>query len=317
MNVRLPATLLLLCTLFCCGCDLETAVETALQTAQQAQQGGRSVPVDRSSETLRIASFNIQVFGSSKEKKPHVMRVLADVVRRFDVVAIQEFRSKDQSVIDRFVAQINAPGYDYQSVVGPRLGRTSSKEQYIYLFDASRLELDPASIYTVADPQDLLHREPLVSRFRVRSPSGEAGFSFTLVNIHTDPDETDQELDALADVFQAVQHNGSGEDDVILLGDLNVDSYHLGELGRLPGIGCAIVDLKTNTRLSKTYDNLVFDTRATQEYTGNSGVLNLMQQYDLTEEQALDVSDHLPVWAEFQLQEAPSGPVAARPLQAR
>ncbi len=41
--------------------------------------------------------------------------------------------------------------------------------------------------------------------------------------VHTDPDETDTELDALDDVFAAVQRSGNGEDDVILLGDLNVD----------------------------------------------------------------------------------------------
>ena len=40
---------------------------------------------------MKIASFNIQVFGRSKLRRP-VMKVLCDVVRRFDVLAIQEVR---------------------------------------------------------------------------------------------------------------------------------------------------------------------------------------------------------------------------------
>jgi hypothetical protein len=44
-------------------------------------------------DTIKVASFNIQVFGTSKLGKPEVMDVLAKVVRRFDVVAIQEVRS--------------------------------------------------------------------------------------------------------------------------------------------------------------------------------------------------------------------------------
>ena len=57
----------------------------------------------------------------------------------------------------------------------------------------------------------------------------ERAFTFTLVDIHTDPDETKTELNALADTFVGVQQNGSGEDDVILLGDLNVDENNLGK----------------------------------------------------------------------------------------
>jgi nicotinamidase-related amidase len=74
-----------------------------------------------------------------------------------------------------------------------------------------------------------------VAHFRVRGISPEQAFTFTLADIHTDPDESDTELDALADVFVAVRQAGT-EDDVILLGDLNVDEYHFGRLGQLPDI---------------------------------------------------------------------------------
>lgn len=264
--------------------------------------------------TVLIASFNIQVFGTSKLQKTPVMAVLADIVRRFDVVAIQEVRSTDDTVVPQFVTLINSAGRAYDFVIGPRLGRTNSKEQYAILFDTTRIEVDPRSVYTVPDPQDFLHREPLVARFRVRGVPPNQAFTFTIVDIHTDPDETDTELNALGDVFVSVQRNGTGEDDVILLGDLNVDEYHLGNLGRLPGIGYAISGVPTNTRRNKTYDNIVFDRRTTVEYTGRSGVLDMMTAYGLSEDQALEVSDHLPVWAEFSAYEGWSGgPIAQQP----
>jgi deoxyribonuclease-1-like protein len=263
-------------------------------------------PTNDSSDTIKIASFNIQVFGTSKLKKPEVMDVLAKVIRKFDVVAIQEVRSTDDNVLPTFVNLINAAGATYDFVIGPRLGRTNSKEQYAFVFNAARINVDRASVYTVPDPSDLLHREPLVARFHVRGEPAARMFSFSLVNIHTDPDETKTELNALADVFTSVQNNGSGEDDVILLGDLNVDEFHLGRLGQLPDIAHAIKGVKTNTRRTKMYDNIVFNGRATTEFTGRAGVFDLMKEFSLTEAQALAISDHMPIWAEFSVHESGS-----------
>ena len=108
-----------------------------------------------------------------------------------------------------------------------------------------------------------------------------------------------KELDALADVFQAVQQDGDGEDDVILLGDLNVNERHLGRLGKLRDIKHALSSVKTNTRGTKSYDNIVFNGKATVEYTGRFGVLDLMREFHLSKAEALKVSDHMPVWAVF------------------
>lgn len=269
-----------------------------------------SVAVD---DTIRIATFNIQVFGTSKSKKPQVMDTLAKIVRRFDLVAIQEVRSTDDMVVPRFVDLINAQGGAYRHVIGPRLGRTSSKEQYAFIFDSRRIAVDTRSLYTAPDPDDFLHREPFVARFSTICPPGRQPFTFNLVNIHTDPDETGTELNALDDVFVSVQNNASRDDDVILLGDLNVDDRHLGELGRLPSIAWVVSGQKTNTRLTKSYDNILFDRRATGEFTGRWGVLNLMDEFGLSSSEALRVSDHMPVWAEFSACEAPATVVAARP----
>lgn len=271
-------------------------------------------PPARSTGSVRVATFNIQVFGKSKAGKPQVMDVLARIVRNFDLVAIQEIRCSDEDLLPNFVELINSDGAHYDYVIGPRLGRTVSKEQYAFVFDLATIEVDRSQLYTVADPDDLLHREPLVGWFRVRGPPPDQAFTFSLVNIHTDPDETDQELDVLDDVYRVVRDDGRREDDVIILGDLNVDDQHLGQLGQISGMTWVVSGTPTNTRGTSQYDNIVFQRQATSEFAGRAGIFDYMRQYNLSMEEALEVSDHMPVWAEFSAYEGGQpGRIAARP----
>ncbi len=263
--------------------------------------------------TIRIASFNIQVFGNTKAGKPYVMYTLADIVRQFDIVAIQEVRSKNEYLIPNFVKLINKTGRKFDHVIGPRLGRTTVKEQYVYLFDTQRVAIDPQSVYTVGDPDDLLHRPPLVATFRTREVDPDEAFTFTLVNTHTDPDEVPEELSALAEVYRVVRRSSRGEDDIILLGDFNTDDRRLGRLGQLPSVLPLIAGVWTNTRQNKQYDNLILHRPSTTEYVGRSGVFDVMRQYNLNQKQALEVSDHFPVWAEFSVYERDfAGRIASR-----
>jgi deoxyribonuclease-1-like protein len=287
--------------------DIKGLERFKLGAPQQVNNTGNEIstgiPVQRTGETIRIATFNIQVFGESKAQTAPVMDILARVARNFDVIAIQEVRARSQDVIPSFVEQINSAGRRYDYVIGERLGRTTSKEQYAFIFDTQSVEVDRQQLYTVADPDDLLHREPLVALFRVRGPSPENAFTFTLVNVHTDPDEVPQEMNVLDDVYMAVRNDGRNEDDVILLGDFNADDQHLGDVGRLSGITWVISGMPTNTKGTHQYDNLIFTEQATREFTGRGGVFDFMREYNLTMEQAEKVSDHLPVWAEFSIYE--------------
>jgi endonuclease/exonuclease/phosphatase family metal-dependent hydrolase len=269
-------------------------------------------PVERSGTTVRVASFNIQVFGEKKLANQQAAEILARVVRYFDVVAVQEIRDASDDLLPRFLSLVNSDGSHYDYVIGPRLGRTNSKEQYAFIYNAASVECDRQNVYTVDDPDDLLHREPLVAGFRVRGPPPEQAFTFTLVAIHTDPDEAQAELNVLDDVFRAVRNDGRGEDDIILLGDLNADDHHLGELGQVGYITWVVSGVPTNTRGTHLYDNILFDSRSTVEYARQAGVFDLMGEFHLSMQQALAVSDHLPIWAEFSLEEGGVGALAAQ-----
>jgi deoxyribonuclease-1-like protein len=258
--------------------------------------------------TIKIASFNIQDFGQAKSQKSEVMLTLAYIVRQFDVVAIQEISSQDQQLIPQFVALINQPmragdpGRFYDFIIGPRVGNSVAKEQFAYLFDSKKIICDKTNAYTIGDPENLISREPHVARFATLAPP-ESAFTFTLINVHTDPDIMRTELDALAEVYRVVRRAGVDEDDVIMLGDFNADDVNLGRLGQIPGIWPLIRGVFTNTRQNKLYDNIIMHQPSTTEYAGKSGVFDVVRQFNMTTQQAEAVSDHFPVWAEFSVYE--------------
>jgi len=271
----------------------------------------------RLGETIRVATWNIQAFGEAKLQDPAAMNIIVQVLRNFDVIAIQEVRAISQDVVPELVNQLNAGGqHHYDYVLGPRLGRTSSKEQYAFIFDMASIEVDRNQLYTLDDKDDLLHREPLVGWFRTRLAPEQAqlAFTFSLVNVHTDPDEVDRELDVMDDVLFAVQADDRHEDDTILLGDFNVNDRNLRQFGKVNGLAWVVSNTPTNTRGSAQYDNMFFLRAATPEFTGRGGVYDYLREFNLSIDQALKVSDHLPVWAEFSVYEGGRpGPVASRP----
>ncbi|WP_153558522.1 endonuclease/exonuclease/phosphatase family protein [Roseimaritima sediminicola] len=282
------------------------------------------VGTSKLNDRIRIASFNIQKFGKSKSSDVNVMGVLATVMAQFDVVAIQEVLSADSKPVQKLVDRINAQGGRYAWTASRPIGRTSYVEQYAFVWDTTRIRLVPESAYLVSDPEDRMHREPMVATFQtIVSPiSGREGFRFTLINVHTDPDEVtfdgpENELNVLDDVYRSVrqyEYSRHREEDFILLGDLNVDRDHLYELGQIHGIESVAGDQPTNTAGTKVYDHILVDRATTSEFTGEAGVLEFVRHLKLTPEQAKLVSDHQPVWAEFSSYEQPAfGSIATRP----
>lgn len=256
-------------------------------------------------QTIRIATFNLGVYGQAKMGDPAAMETLARIIRNFDIVAVQEIRSRDQGAMPALVDHINRLGHQYDFVIGPRLGRTDQKEQLGFLFDTRTVTVDRNQLYTLYDPDDLVHREPFVAMFRALAAPPQRAFTFTLVNVHTDPDLIDQENRLLMQIVQEVRRDGRNEDDIIMLGDFNDSASDLTRLLMSPpDIMWALPnDTPTNTRGDAQYDNIFFSRQFTDEFTGRSGLFDLIRQFNLTTEQALRVSDHMPVWAEFRTTE--------------
>lgn len=77
--------------------------------------------------TIAIASFNIQIFGQSKISNPEIMNILARIIKRYDVVAIQEIRSEEQDVVPTLLSYVNDGNIKYDYVISERLGRTGAR----------------------------------------------------------------------------------------------------------------------------------------------------------------------------------------------
>ncbi|MEM7473392.1 MAG: endonuclease/exonuclease/phosphatase family protein [Planctomycetota bacterium] len=285
------------------GCDPNSVSPGSDEpaTASSSPQYSSVIP-ERSASKILVGSFNMQRLGKSKMKDPWVMERLAQVVRSFDVIAIQEINNKEQKAIPTLLTYVNKEGANYAYTISPLLGRSERYlEQYAFVYDTTRVRSGQEYTYTVSDQEDMMHREPFVGRFQAVSKSQP--FEFTLVNVHTDPDEVKQELDVLAFVYQQVRQYESPEDDVILLGDLNQAPGKLQQLEQIPSMRSLVGNMPTMTKGEKTNDNILVNAQATLEFTGRSGTFDLEQAFQLSEKDALRLSDHLPVWAEFTLNE--------------
>ena len=255
------------------------------------------------SDTITIASFNIQVFGKSKADKTEVMNIITDIITQFDIVAIQEIRDKSGTAIIKLENLLDATGTDYNIIIGPRLGRTSSKEQYAYIYNTNTIE-QIGEPYTYDDSaEDIFHREPFVAQFRAKN----GNFDVTLITIHTDPDTATEEIYALHEVITQAKQI-TGEPDIIALGDFNSDCKYHQESNRGPlsedSYIYAIQD-SADTNLAKsdcTYDRIIMTKQTTSEdFTGQSGIYHFDVIYRLTYDQAKRVSDHYPVYATFHI----------------
>ncbi|MCA9172166.1 MAG: hypothetical protein KDB23_31080, partial [Planctomycetales bacterium] len=252
---------------------------------------------------IRIATFNVQAFDQIKSRKPAVLDVLARIGREFDVLAIQEIQSRSDDVLPRLVTLMNKTGQEYDFAVGPRVGPDGAQEQYGFVFNRRTVQIDRAELYTVDDRDDLFMYEPFVAWFRTVNAAPQHAFTFSLINLRIDPSTAEQEIEYLDQLLYAVQHDGRQEDDIILAGDLQASAAYLKEAGLSAEIGFAVTDVPTNVVATEAWDNLVFYKTSTAEFTGNAGIFDFLRIYNLTIDQALEVSDHLPVWAEFRIDE--------------
>ena len=249
--------------------------------------------------TLRIGTFNLGSFDSNKLKAAQVMDVVARIAREFDVLAVQGIRSNTDDILPRLISLVNRTGQPCDFAIGERIGPKGSTSQYAFIFNTRTIELDRSELYTVDDRQNLMTYEPFVGWFRSRAAKPKTAFTFSLVNLQIDPDTAQQERDVLDDILFAVRHDGRQEDDVILLGDFQAVPGKFGDLDHVADISFAIVDAPTTVETTATLDNLVFQKSATGEFTGHTGVFDFPRNYNLDLDDALEVSDHLPVWAEF------------------
>ncbi len=262
-----------------------------------AMPSGNQTPSDNV-QTIRIASFRVPALGTAILSKPQSVQMLISILRQYDVVAIQGIQTNRDDVLPLLIDKLNQSGRSYDYLIGPRVGRSQPHQQFAYVFDTSRLETDRYQLYTVDDPEDLIYNEPLVAWFRCKGPPIRDAFTFSLINVAIEPGFADVERSLLPAMVAAIERDGRNEDDWILLGDFCGGNAQLTMFDR-GNVRFAVSDIPTDVAGTQMLDTLLFSSRSTTEFTGRAGAFDFLRKYNLSMEQALELSQHMPVWAEF------------------
>jgi hypothetical protein len=267
--------------------DLRSWLQRPVATEEEQHGAEQHAP-------LRIASFKVRGFHQSSLEDSRSRGVLLEVVRGFDVLTLQGLDSSASAVITGFVSLVNAGGRRYDFVLGPISGRNGRLRRSAVLFDTEKVDLDRGALYAVDDPDHLLAHPPLVAWFRARGVPTASALTFTLMVV----DSKLSELEPLAAACRAVRDDGRGEDDLLVAGDFGGSNSDWAALAELARLAPAITGVPTNTVGDRQEANIYYSAAAV-EFTGRAGVLDLVRQFNLTVDQALAISDHMPVWAEF------------------
>ncbi|XP_040143206.1 deoxyribonuclease-1-like 1 isoform X1 [Ictidomys tridecemlineatus] len=257
-------------------------------------------------EAFRICAFNTQRLTLAKVVMEQVKDTLVRIVARCDIMVLQEVVDSSNNTIS-FLLQELKRRFDgsrrYSSLDSSRLGRSTYKEKYVYIYRSDKTQV--LNSYQYEDEDDLFAREPFVAQFTLPSKILP---SLVLVPLHTTPKDVEKELNALYNVFLDVSQRWQSKE-VILLGDFNADCTSLPKkrLSQLllrteAGFHWVIPDGEdTTVRASThcTYDRIVLHGEGCQSLLQAAAAFNFPKSFQLTEKEALSISDHYPVEVEL------------------
>ncbi|XP_013977718.1 deoxyribonuclease gamma [Canis lupus familiaris] len=262
---------------------------------------------------LRLCSFNVRSFGGAKRENKNAMDVIVKVIKRCDIILLMEVKDSNNMICPTLLEKLNGNsrrGIKYNYVISSRLGRNTYKEQYAFLYKEKLVSVKKYYLYHdyQAGDADVFSREPFVVWFQ--SPF-TAVKDFVIVPLHTTPEASVKEIDELVDVYLDVKRRWKAEN-FIFMGDFNAGcsyvpkkAWKIIRLRTDPGFVWLIGDQEDTTVKSSThcaYDRIVLrgPEIIRSVVPRSNSTFDFQKAFLLTEEEALNVSDHFPV--EFKLQ---------------
>lgn len=249
-------------------------------------------PPARRLNTLLLATWNLREFDSSTwgQRLPETYMYLAEIVDRFDLIAIQEVR-EDLYALDRLKSRLGA-NWSYL-VSDVTEGRAGNRERLAYLYDttkvrflgmAGELVLPPVSgpNHTVL-PAAQVARTPLMAAFQV------GWTKLVVATVHIvygeDTAEPAARVDEIRQVATFLKARSDSRSEAvrnfIALGDFNIFTAGDATLKALTDDGGFTVpdalqaSPGSNIARNKKYDQIAFRNRMGRfEHTGRAGVVN-------------------------------------------
>jgi endonuclease/exonuclease/phosphatase family metal-dependent hydrolase len=290
--------------------DTVLEAKERLDLMKLMNSGQSKVPNRRLDENLLLATWNIQNF--SEKKSWRSLKYIADMIERFDIVAIQEIKtdlrglSKLQEIL---------PG-DYSLLVSDPTG---NHERFAFIYDrrtvvatglVAEIVLD---IKTSTHEGFQLHRIPYCASFRA------GRFDFTVVSVHIFDSSSafkEREIDVLASELKNMskkEHSKVVDRDIFVVGDFNIkkegDKFFKALAKHKFKMPPQLNSLTTNFLRTGTYDKIAWAPRKDRDDFIFSGECNVVPFYKAVYQDKnpkggkKEISDHLPLWAEFKINE--------------
>lgn len=247
----------------------------------------------------RVVSWNLYNFGRTKDDNE--IAVAAEVLRDFDLVAVQEVVTSPPGAqaIGKLDAALDRTGFEWDyRISDPTTG--DGTERYAFLWKPSRVRL-VGQAWLESSLAERIDREPYLARFEHR----KTGQTFLVASLHAVPRSKDPAREvALLDRL----HRRYEADHVLLLGDFNLDEDDdaFDGLRRL-GYRAVLDDQPTSLRrkrrsgpnghLANEYDNIFVESGPLR--VGRGDILDFTSQFSSLDE-ARSLSDHLPVFVDVQ-----------------
>jgi endonuclease/exonuclease/phosphatase family metal-dependent hydrolase len=287
---------------------------------------GANLPPRRTDHNFIVGTWNLRAFGrvhrswsenpGSPKRNLRAMASIAEMVRRFDVVAIQEVKRETEAIrmlVDDFL------GPHWEVLMSDvTAGAGGNVERLAYVYDRRRvtpsglvgeLVLPPTPL---GDPMEQFDRTPYLVGFQA------AAEKFALLTAHIRygavPADRVPELRRLAsyvatEIRDRARFQGAEEVNLIVLGDFNIDkraSNPLFDAFVSTGLWVPEVlrSLTTTTgQDAKHYDQIAwFRDDLTLMTEGRAGVIDFAGAVFpeiTTSQMSHRVSDHFPLWVEF------------------
>jgi len=298
------------------------------------------IPMKREGANLLIATWNIRAFGSltrkwtseandNPKRDLRGLRAIADIVSRFDVIAIQEVVGDLRSLRD----MMKYLGDDWAFLMTDvSLGAAGHNERMAFVFDCRRLKPSGLACELVVPPEwlseigaDALKKQFARTPYAVSFKAQET--TFILVTLHIDyGEESVERIPELKGIARWMadwaKRSSEWEHNLIALGDFNIDrqgdklweaftSSGLTVPSDLQKVRRTIFSDEKNPHTDKYYDQIAwFEEKSECTWlsipylrSGSFDFLPYVYQDQSLSKQSISyrISDHYPLWAEFAL----------------
>lgn len=257
--------------------------------------------ISRSSNTLKIITWNIQNLGQSKNNEE--IEFIVGVLNDFDIIVIQEVVAKHPAGAQK-VAQIadelNRKGskWDYRISNPTKSPSAYMSERYAFIWKTSKVHIKGRA-YLDDELASEIFREPFIAEFKPKN----SDHTFHVVNFHsrTHSDQPELEIELFKDYQQRLN-----TDHILIAGDFNLNERHnIWDGFYQQGYKSAVKSSKTTLKrkcssgdyLSHSIDNIYYSKRIK---LFNSGVVDYVEACENLLA-ARKISDHLPVFLEFSI----------------